>query len=76
MKNKLNKATKRELQAAKRLQKAIDSMPKTLFLYSNGTMCVMKYKPDGKPADTPHGGFDIDYCICEIKGIYSEGGDW
>lgn len=69
------KITAIEKKAIIRLQKAIDKMPKTLWLYNTGEMNVMKYK-DGKAVETKSGGFDQEYCIASIKGIYSEGGSW
>lgn len=69
-------ATKKELQAIARLQKAIDKMPDTLWLFNTGTMCVMKKKEDGSLAYTKSGGVDQAYMIGSIDRIISEGGDW
>lgn len=76
------KTTAAERKAIERLQKAINKMPKTLWLFNNGSMHVMKYGPDGEPVENPirgiytSGGFNADYCVAEIEGIVSDGGDW
>ena len=65
---------KRAIAALKRIAKI---WPKTLWLLADGmSLNVMRYKEDGKPSVLKTDGYDPDYIVDTIDGIYSEGGDW
>ena len=69
--------TKKERAAINSLKKLAKKWPKTLWLFSGaGSLCVMKFKPDGERACTPEGSMDDSYTVDIIKGIENDGGDW
>lgn len=70
------KTTAKERKAIERLQRAINKMPDTLWLFNTGQMHVMKYGPEGKVTEGEGGGFDPRYRVATIDGIISDGGDW
>lgn len=67
--------TDKERKAIDALQKLMKRWPKSLWLFSNGTMHIMKYKDDGKRAMNG-GSVDAKFCVSSISGVLSEGGDW
>lgn len=75
-KRKLAKRKLTEEQAIRALQDLADRWPETLWLFNNGTMCVMRFDADGKQVMTGSDGVDPDYHIATINGIHSDGGDW
>lgn len=68
--------TSKEKKAIERLQKVFKNWPESLWLFNNGTMCVMKKNKQGERVFTKSGGVDSNYCIDTIDNIHSEGGDW
>lgn len=71
--------SKEEAKAIRRLRKLAKEWPETLWLYSNGSMYVMRKKPgegqimrDGGRSE----GVDPAHTVETIVGLYSEGGDW
>lgn len=58
------------------LQRVCKKHPKSLWLFNNGTMYVMKYPEDGSSEMGSNGGVNQDYIVALIKGIHSDGGDW
>jgi len=74
MEIELTSLEKRKIKQLKRLAK---DWPPSLWLFSaNGTLCVMRFGPDGGPALSATGGVDNNYCVVTIQGIYNDGGDW
>jgi hypothetical protein len=69
----LTKEEKKAIAALKRLAK---TWPKSLWLFSNGNMSVLKFKEDGSPAYNETEEVNQDFIVASIPGIYSEGGDW
>ena len=69
----INKEEEKWIAALRRLCK---KAPKSLWLYSNGTMHVMKYPDDGSSEMTPSGGVNPDNIAAIILDIHSDGGDW
>lgn len=68
--------TKREEDWIRDLKNLCKRCPKTLWLFNNGTMTVMKYPKDGKSIMGSSGGVDPGYMVELISGVYSEGCDW
>lgn len=50
--------------------------PESLWLYSNGTMYVMKHPEDASSEMGTNGGVNPDYIATIIQGVHSDGGDW
>ncbi len=72
----LTEEEKKAIRALKRLAKI---WPDTLWLFSaSGTLCVMRYLPNGKRAlNGPDGsGMDPNYIVARIYDIPNDGGDW
>lgn len=81
MRNKLSQCedlTLEEEKWIKSLQRVCRKCPKSLWLYSNGTMHVMKHPEDGEDlgAGCDGTGVNPDNCVSTILGICSDGGDW
>lgn len=68
--------TKKEEAWIRELKALMKRKPKTLWLFNTGTMYVMKCGENGKEVMTRTGGVDQSYCIAQISGVLSEGGDW
>jgi hypothetical protein len=67
---------KKELKAVIQLQKLAKSWPKSLWLFCNGTLYVMKKGISDNKAMTSEGGYDPKRMVCSISGIDNDGGDW
>lgn len=66
----------KERRAVEGLKSLSRNWPTTLWLFSaNGSLSVMRYGADKKPATLPNGGMDPDYAVATIN-IRSDGGDW
>jgi len=63
----------RAISALKRLAKR---WPPSLWLFSNGSLYVLKTDENGGKAHVRGGGIDPDYVVADIDGIASDGGDW
>lgn len=69
--------TDEELAAIRALKRLAKKWPKSLWLFSaSGTLCVMRYGPDGKQKTVSHGGVDPDYVLDSNINIPNDGGDW
>lgn len=68
--------TQEEEKWIKSLQRLCNKAPKSLWLYSNGTMSVMKYPENGSSEMGDNGSPNPDYVVESIIGIHSDGGDW
>jgi hypothetical protein len=67
-----------EINAINAFKRLAKKWPKSLWLFSaNGTLHVMKLKPNGEKAWTGMGGegIDPDYSVAVID-ILNDGGDW
>jgi hypothetical protein len=69
----LSKDEKRAIAGLKRLAK---TWPSTLWLFTNGSISILKTDAKGAKAHTSNGGIDPDYVVADIVGIVSDGGDW
>ena len=67
--------SKEEAKAIRRLRKLAKEWPKTLWLYSNGSMYVMRKEP-GEGHEMKGLGVDRDQLVEIIDGMPSDGGDW
>lgn len=69
--------SKEELRAIRRLKKLAKEWPSTLWLFSEGSMHVMRYGPDGKQmTEGPQGSVDQLYTVATIMGLPAEGGGY
>lgn len=68
------KLTAEEKKAVDEMKRIAKHWPKSLWLFSNGALYVVK-KKRGEKAMTPTGGFDPDYVVDTVD-IENDGGDW
>lgn len=68
--------TEEEEKWIKSLQRVCNKCPKSLWLFSDGTMTVLKYPEDGSPVMGANGGPNQDYVVGIITGIHSDVGAW
>lgn len=68
--------TNEEIKAVEALEKVFKKFPKTLWLFNDGTMSIMKYSKDGKAVYTKEGSVDQGYVVTVIHNLHSEGGAW
>lgn len=66
--------TSEEQRAIASLRRLAARWPASLWLFSNGTMNVLKKGPDGRQY-TQRGGTDPDYLVTTID-LPNDGGDW
>ena len=64
-----------EAQAVAALKRLAARWPANLWLFSNGTLTVMRLTESGERAHVRHGGFDPAYAVATIN-IPNDGGDW
>ena len=68
--------TDEEQRAIKSLKLIAKKWPKTLWLFSaSGSLCVMRYGPDGERVHDNGGYIDKNYILDDID-IPNDGGDW
>lgn len=68
--------TKEEQKWIDDLQKLVNRKPKSIWLFNDGKMTVMRFNEDGELPMTPQGGVDQKYSLRTIGNIHSEGGGW
>jgi hypothetical protein len=67
--------TAEERAAIAALRRIEKKWPSSLWLFSNGSLAVIKKGPDGQRMVTDTGSIDQDYCVASIA-IESDGGDY
>lgn len=68
--------TNEEEKWIKSLKRVCKKCPKTLWLFNDGTMTVMKYPEDRTARIGANGCVNQEYRVDSVPGIYSDGGDW
>lgn len=71
--------TEEEEKWIRRFKRVCKDCPGSLWLYSNGTLHIMKTPPDGEQMGAGGGdgtGVNPDNCVDMVNGIHSDGGDW
>jgi hypothetical protein len=68
--------TAEEEKAIRALRRLAKTWPKTLWLFSTGTLNVVRYNSDGIKAMDSSGSVDADYIVASIQGIENDGGDF
>lgn len=66
--------TEEEEKWIKSLQRVCNRCPKSLWLFNDGSMSVLKYPEDGSSEMDGNGSPNQDYIVGTITGIHSEGG--
>ncbi len=77
----IRELTLEEKKAIKKLRRALENWPKTIWLYvSDGTINIMSYDENGYSVETRYGGVDPDYVLDYISGCKEsfiiDGGGW
>jgi hypothetical protein len=72
---KETKQTDEEARWIKRLRRVMKDCPSTVYLFSNGSMHVMRRAEDGGPSMRGNS-HDPEAVLATIEGVYSEGGGW
>ena len=68
--------TEEEKKAMRVLKRAAKIWSDSLWLFTNGTICIMRKGENGEHVTNRFGGMDQDYIVETIEGIGSDGGDW